>query len=79
MYKERFLTIAIQLNNSFIGGEFDVQIGGDELEMKPGIGNLFIFPSSTKHRIREIKNGIRYSIVNWLELEPQKNYKKTLL
>lgn len=79
MYRERFITIAIQLNDVFTGGEFDVRIDNEEIQMKSGIGNLFVFPSSTSHRIREIKSGVRYSIVNWLHLEPQKNYKKTLL
>lgn len=79
MLKERFLTIAIQLSDSYEGGEFDILVDNKEIEMQSGIGNLFVFLSSSRHRVREIKNGVRYSIVNWLELEPQKDYKKTLL
>lgn len=79
VYNERILTIVIQLNDEYEGGEFELEIDGKVYSLKKGIGNLFAFSSLTKHRIKEIKNGVRYSIVNWLELEIQKNYKKTLL
>lgn len=79
LYKKRFLTIIIQLNDEYEGGEFEIQIDEITHQLKSGIGNLFVFPSSVRHRIKKITKGNRYSIVNWLELEPQKDYKKTLL
>lgn len=79
VYNQRILTIVIQLNDEYEGGELELEIDGKVYSLKKGIGNLFAFSSLTKHRIKEIKNGVRYSIVNWLELETQKNYKKTLL
>jgi predicted 2-oxoglutarate/Fe(II)-dependent dioxygenase YbiX len=80
MYKERFLTIVIQLSDAYIGGEFQLMLNNDEeITMESGVGNLFIFPAATKHRVKEIINGTRFSIVNWIHLEKIENYKKTIL
>lgn len=79
MYNQRFLTIVIQLNDEYEGGEFEIQIDDKIFELESGIGNLFVFPSTTKHRIKQITKGNRYSIVNWIQLEQIKNYEKTLI
>ena len=47
--------------------------------MEFGLGNLFIFPSNMLHRVKPIKDGIRYSLVSWLKLKEIKDYKKTIL
>ena len=44
-----------------------------------GIGNLFVFLSSTTHRVAPIIDGNRYSLVGWFKLRPIENFKKTLL
>lgn len=78
IFKDRFYTIVLQLNNSYVGGEFQLRMNR-EITLESGIGNLFIFPSETIHRVTPIKSGIRYSLVNWLKLKPLHNIKKTLL
>lgn len=78
IYKDRMYTLVIQLNDDYAGGEFEIMIE-KEISLKKGIGNLYLFPSVTLHRVRPVKDGIRYSLVSWLKLEKTENYKKSLL
>lgn len=79
IYKDRFYTIVVQLNEDYSGGDFELMIDNEETKMEFGIGNLFIFPSNTLHRVKPIENGVRYSLVSWLKLKEIENYKKTIL
>jgi PKHD-type hydroxylase len=79
IYKDRFYTIVVQLNNDYSGGDFELMINNLNTKMEFGTGNLFIFPSNTLHRVKPVENGVRYSLVSWLKLKEIKNYKKTIL
>lgn len=75
----RFYSTIIQLNDEYINGELQLNIDGTEITLESGIGNLYMFPSYTIHRIKPITSGVRYSLVNWVTLVKNKNEKKTIL
>lgn len=71
----RVCSIVIQLNDTYTGGNLlYMDIDNNEIEFKNGIGNLFIFPSSTTHKVTPVLSGTRYSLVSWLDLK-SKNIK----
>ena len=83
-FSERYCSLVIQLNNEYEGGELQLKefdIDGNEtiVTFERGIGNLFVFLSSTTHRVAPIINGNRYSLVSWFKLRPIGNFKKTLI
>jgi len=83
-HSERFCSLVIQLNDEYIGGELQLKeydIVGNEtiITFERGIGNLFVFLSSTTHRVAPIIDGNRYSLVSWFKLRPIENFKKTLI
>jgi Rps23 Pro-64 3,4-dihydroxylase Tpa1-like proline 4-hydroxylase len=80
--KKRYCSVVIQLNDDYDGGELQLKMGHEKNEtitLKRGVGNLFVFLSSIIHRVAPVKNGVRYSLVNWFETKPIENYKKTLI
>lgn len=83
-YSERYCSLVIQLNNEYDGGElqlkeFDFEGNESIITFERGIGNLFVFLSSTTHRVAPIIDGNRYSLVSWFKLRPIENFKKTLI
>lgn len=68
-YPNRFYSSVIQLNNEYEGAELEVVESKIHYTLKKGVGNLFLFPSEYLHRVTPITSGIRYSLVNWVELE----------
>ena len=78
IHQNRYYSIVIQINDEYVGGELQVKENNIETTLNTGIGNLYMFPSSMLHRVKPVTNGIRYSLVNWVELEEIINYKKTL-
>lgn len=79
IHQNRFYSVVIQINEGYLGGELEVREGDIETILNTGIGNLYLFPSAMWHRVKPITNGIRYSLVNWVELEKIIDYKKTLI
>jgi len=59
------MTIVIELSEDFKGGEFCYSLNDIEYKLDKGKGNMYIFPSTTKHRVTEITDGIRYSFNAW--------------
>lgn len=79
-YAKRFCSVVIQLNNEYDGGELLYKDHNDDVvEFKKGVGNLFIFNSSTLHKVNPIIGGERYSLVSWISLKEISNFKKTLI
>jgi predicted 2-oxoglutarate/Fe(II)-dependent dioxygenase YbiX len=77
---DRYCSLVIQLNDEYEEG--DLQIKDDKnktLIVEKGVGNLILFLSNIEHRVIPVKSGIRYTLVNWVKLIENKNYKKTLL
>jgi len=83
-FYERYCSLVIQLNNEYDGGElqlkeFDFEGNETIITLEKGVGNLFVFLSSTTHRVAPIIDGNRYSLVSWFKLRPIENFKKTLI
>jgi predicted 2-oxoglutarate/Fe(II)-dependent dioxygenase YbiX len=83
-FSERYCSLVIQLNNEYEGGELQLKeydMEGNEtiITFDKGVGNLFVFLSSTTHRVAPIIDGNRYSLVSWFKLRPIQNFKKTLI
>jgi PKHD-type hydroxylase len=71
----RVCSVVIQLNDTYTGGNLlYMDVDSNVIEFKSGIGNLFIFPSNTKHKVTPVLTGTRYSLVSWLDLK-SKNVK----
>jgi hypothetical protein len=69
------ITLVIELSDNYTGGEFCYKIDDIEHNFTKAKGNLYIFESTTMHKVKPITNGIRYSINCW----PKFKIKKTLL
>lgn len=79
-YKDRYCSIVIQLNDDYEGGYLQLKDNnGNTYAFERGLGNLYIFFSNVLHRVLPVKNGVRYSLVNWVSLEKIEGYRKTLL
>ena len=79
----RYCSIVIQLSNQYEGGDLEMidtnESGEKTIIFEKGIGNLFVFLSKIPHRVTEVTEGTRYSLVGWFELKPAENFKKTIL
>ena len=76
----RYCSLVIQLNDQYEEGDLQIKDNKNEtLTIEKGIGNLILFLSNIEHRVTPVKSGIRYTLVNWVKLIENKNYKKTLV
>ena len=82
-FAKRYCSIVIQLNDEYYGGDLEIVIPDSDskeiLKFEKGKGNLFVFLSSITHRVTEITDGRRYSLVSWFSIKPINNFKKTLI
>ena len=65
----RKLSFSVQLSDpeDYEGGELEFECGNDEPFCAPNKrGTIIIFDSRMKHRVREVKSGIRKSLVGWI-------------
>jgi len=77
---DRYCSLVIQLNDEYEEGNLQIKnLGGEILTIEKGVGNLILFLSDIEHRVVPVKNGVRYTIVNWIKLKQNKDYKKTML
>ena len=60
--KDRQLSFSVQLNDDYAGG--DLEIGGHVMPRRKGC--LTVFPSDLKHRVTEVTDGERFSLVGWI-------------
>jgi PKHD-type hydroxylase len=80
IFKDRFVSIVIQLNNSYAGGILQIRNSkGEDLSIENKIGTLYIFSSNLLHRVTPVNNGVRYSLVNWISLIKTNSDKKNLI
>jgi predicted 2-oxoglutarate/Fe(II)-dependent dioxygenase YbiX len=69
-YTHKTCSIVIQLNNAYTGGNLlYMDIDNNVIKFERGIGNLFIFPSNTNHKVTSVLTGTKYSLVSWLNLK----------
>lgn len=79
IYKGRFLSCVILLNDNFNGGDLLYKDNdGIEHKFEKRVGNLFIFSSRILHSVSKVLDGERYSLVSWVKIQ-QNGFKKTLL
>ena len=79
-YRDRFVSMVIQLNDNYSGGIFEIKdIKNNLIPIKQNAGNLFMFDSGLKHRVTPVMGGIRYSLVNWVSLVKTDSKKQNLL
>jgi predicted 2-oxoglutarate/Fe(II)-dependent dioxygenase YbiX len=66
---DRQLSISINLNNNFEGGEFVFNVENDHKQYPQNTGDIVAFPSSFlfPHQVNKIKSGSRYAIVGWIQ------------
>ena len=73
----RKLSMTIQLNDDFEGGDFQIALY-DKMKCEisePDVwskGSIIVFPSFKEHRVSPITKGIRYSLVAWFLGKPFK-------
>ncbi len=66
---ERHISISLNLNDTFEGGEFVFDLGNGSLEQYvQGAGDAVIFPSNFifPHRVNKITKGTRYALIGWV-------------
>jgi Rps23 Pro-64 3,4-dihydroxylase Tpa1-like proline 4-hydroxylase len=77
---DRYCSLVIQLNDGYIDGDLELKIPDDlTMKVEKGIGNTIVFLSDIEHRVTGVKSGNRYTLVNWVGLKKNTDYKKTLL
>jgi predicted 2-oxoglutarate/Fe(II)-dependent dioxygenase YbiX len=69
------LTIIIQLNDNYEGGDVQYTINDLTHNVPKKKGSIFLFDSNLNHSVSKIKNGIRYSMNAW----PSSYIKKSLI
>lgn len=80
IYRDRFTSIVIQLNDTYEGGVLEIKnIKGELVPIENKIGTLYIFNSRLLHRVTPVVDGIRYSLVNWISLVKTNSTKQNLL
>ena len=79
-FPNRRWNLGIQLNDEYEDGDLELKLSDDSImKVEKGIGNTIVFLSDIEHRVTGVKNGNRYTLVNWVGLKKTNNYKKTLL
>ena len=79
-YRDRFVSMVIQLNDNYSGGIFEIKdIKNNLIPIKQNAGNLFMFDSGLKHRVTLVETGIRYSLVNWVSTVKNDETKQNII
>ena len=80
VYRDRFASIVIQLNNGYDGGILEIKNSKEELvPIENKIGTLYVFNSRLLHKVTPVVEGTRYSLVNWVSLVKTNPQKQNLI
>ena len=80
IYRDRFTSIVIQLNDTYSDGMLEIKnIKGELIPIENKIGTLYIFNSKLWHRVTPVTSGVRYSLVNWVSLVKTNLDKQSLI
>lgn len=65
---ERHISISINLNNDYTGGEFVFDMKGDIKQYPQNTGDVLVFPSNFlyPHQVNKIISGTRYALIGWV-------------
>lgn len=61
------ITSIVYLSDDFVGGE--IQFPEFDLSIKPGVGDLLLFPSRYRHSIAKFFEGTRYTMPAWFTFD----------
>jgi len=75
---QRAYSLVIQLSDNYKGGLLQFKQEGIQT-FGPGLGKMWVFPSSWDHQVTPVKEGTRYSLVAWFSIERIEGYTSTLL
>ena len=64
----RKLSFVLQLSDpsEYEGGELQLRLGAEPIEIEKKKGMVTVFPSYTLHRVTPVTKGERYSLVGWI-------------
>ena len=68
----RKISLTVQLNKNFEGGELEFKFGRGSEKIVLGKGDGVIFPSFYLHRVNPVTYGKRKSLVQWISWKPYK-------
>lgn len=60
-------TLFLKPANTYAGGELEIETDHKNLLIKGEAGQMILYPTEYRHRVREIESGERVSIVGWIE------------
>lgn len=60
-------TLFLSEPESYEGGELVVEGMDSEQAYKLSAGSMIVYPSSSLHRVDEVRNGVRWAAVGWIE------------
>lgn len=66
---DRKLSVVVQLSDpeTYVGGDFEFsEVDSPKKEDWGKQGSILIFPSYLTHRVTEVTEGVRYSLVSWV-------------
>ncbi len=75
---KRMFSIGVLLNSDFNGGDFNLFID-KKITVKKETGNTYIFDVGIEHEVSEIFDGVRYSLIWFLQQEHIKILKDKLI
>tara|TARA_B110000858_G_C17786527_1_gene467540 strand:- start:988 stop:1524 length:537 start_codon:yes stop_codon:yes gene_type:complete len=61
-----FMTCIVMLNDKFEGGNLLHKKNGEVQEFNKRTGTLHLFPATLSHKVAEVTEGVRYSLVTWI-------------
>lgn len=64
----RHLSISINLNNNFLGGEFVFDLPEGQIQFPQNVGDVVMFPSNFMfpHKVKQVLKGTRYALISWI-------------
>ncbi|MEQ3746116.1 MAG: Fe2+-dependent dioxygenase [Henriciella sp.] len=60
-------TLFLSDSEAYNGGELRVEHAGQSMSLKPGAGDLVLYPSTSLHSVNEVVSGTRLACVGWIE------------
>ena len=72
-------TVFLSNQSDYDGGELELQGSQDSSSFLLPAGHVFLYPSSSLHRVKVVSRGIRYACVGWIESYIQSEEERSLL
>ena len=72
-------TVFLDAPDSYEGGELVMETSAGEQEVKGAAGSLFLYPSTTLHRVEAVRSGVRRVAVGWAQSRIRDAAKRELL